>query len=112
MVILGGEYLSLLADGGTAALKMVFNDRGAIVFPAAEQHRDHKVPGLSYEGNYEGNALAALLGNRRIEVRYHNKFSDAQVSVILSQLLRQSELAEMRDWQVTYQGRVLSSPHV
>ncbi len=49
-------------------LKMVFNDQGAIFFPVSAKHRDMKAPGISYEDDYKGNAMAALVSPRTIEI--------------------------------------------
>ncbi len=83
------------------------NDAGAIFFSADVQHRHQKAPGISYEEEYGGNALAAMLAPGRIEIRYHERFSDARVAQIVRTLLDEPRLAFMRGWQVTYQGRTL-----
>ncbi len=87
---------------------MVFNEHGAMIFPTTEQHRDVKGPGLSYEDDYKGNALAAMLMPGCIEIRYHRDHSDDRVARIVGQLLKQEQLAFMVDWHATYQGRPLS----
>lgn len=89
--------------------KMVFNERGAIFFPVAQQHQDMKGEGLSYQDNYKGNALAAMLAPGRIEIRFHQTYPDAHVTRIIKSLKQQPELAFMADWEVTYQGRNLSA---
>lgn len=105
MLILGADYLtSLLAEGSFSA-KMVFNARGAIVFPVSREHRDQKAPGISYEDDYKGNALVAMLAPGKIEIRGHQGFSDSQVAEIVSMLLTLPELALLKDWTVVYRGR-------
>ena len=81
--------------------------QGAIFFPTAQQHRDQKAPGISYEDDYRGNALAAMLAPGRIEVRYHRDFTDLQVAHIIATLLADPRLSFLCGWRVTYQG-----PHV
>ncbi len=64
-----------------------------------------KAEGISYEDNYNGDAMAAMLMAGVIEIRYHKAFTDAEVSRIVGRLLQQPKLAFMSDWRVTYQGR-------
>ena len=108
MRVVGANYVRELVDGTITSIKMVFNASGAILFPASEQHRDQKSARLSYEDDYEGNALAAVLCNGQIEVRYHRDFNDAQISRLIDLLADQPELGIFRDWRVLYQGRELS----
>lgn len=108
MFLLGADFLkSLVVQGGFEA-KMVLNAKGAIFFAVNQQHRSQKVEGISYEDNYKGNALAAMLTPGKVEIRYHKDFSDERVATIMRALLAQPALSFMREWQVTYQGRRLS----
>ena len=106
MILLGTEFLRLLAAQGGFSAKMVFNQNGTIFFPVTEQHRDQKASGISYDED-KGNALAAMLAPNKIEIRFHKKFSDERVATIIRSLLAQPELAFMRGWEVLYQGRTL-----
>lgn len=107
MYLAGVEYINSLMKQENFAAKMVFNGSGAIFFPVSQEHRDFKAECISYEDNYCGNALAAVLDRGRIEVRYHRKFSDELVSRIIRTLLSQPELEFMETWDVLYQGRKL-----
>jgi len=107
MYLSGTELIRGLAEQDGFSAKMVFNDKGAIFFPSSQQHRDNKGPGISYEDNYEGNALAAMLSPGKIEIRFHKGFSDERVTNMVRDLLGSPELALMSDWTVTYQGRAL-----
>ena len=107
MIEIGGDILTQLAEGQIHHAKLVFNDRGFIAFPTPTQHNTMKAEGISYENNYRGNAMAAMLKPDAIEVRYHEAFSDARVELILSQLLAETSLGGMRNATVTYQGRRL-----
>ena len=49
-----------------------------------------------------------MLRPGRIEIRYHRGFTDRQVARIVAVLLEHPDLAFMRDWTVTYQGRSLA----
>jgi hypothetical protein len=110
MRVVGANYVHQLVDGTTPSIKMVFNTSRAILFPASEQHRDQKSAGLFYEDDYRGNALAAVLFNGQIKVRYHRAFTDAQVTQLIGLLAEQPELGILRDWCILYQGRELSKP--
>ncbi|MBI1191484.1 MAG: hypothetical protein GC200_12485 [Tepidisphaera sp.] len=90
------------------SLKMVFNASGAIFLPVKEQHRDHKAPGISYEDDYKGDAMAAMLKPGAIEIRFHKRYTDQAVARILKSLLATPELAPMVGWAITYQGRPLT----
>jgi hypothetical protein len=103
------SLLPLLPDKSFSA-KMVFNQHGAIFFPVARQHREMKAAGISYEDDYKGNALAAMLSPGKIEIRYHKAFPDREVARIIG-LLRQERAASfLADWHPTYQGRPLNLP--
>lgn len=104
----GIDFIAEMSKKDHFTAKLVFNDKGAIFFPASTQHRDMKGPSVSYEDNYKGNALAAMISPGRIEVRFHQSFPDARVAEIIRDLLAQTGLEFMDGWQVTYQGRKLA----
>jgi len=108
MVLLGIEFMLSLVKEDHFSAKMVFNESGAIFFRVNQQHCDQKAEGISYEDNYKGNALAAMLAPGKVEIRYHQKFSDNRVASIMVSLLEHPRLSFMKGWQVTYQGRALS----
>lgn len=93
MLLLNLPHLQALTTACAPSAKMVFNANGAIFLPTAHQHRDHKAEGISYEDDYKGNALAAMLAPGRIEVRYHSGYSDAEVTRILRNLVALPQLA-------------------
>ncbi len=111
MLVLGAEILSQWLSSGTPfAGKVIFNQRGAIFFSVSRQHRDMKADGVSYEDDYKGNALAAMLAPGKIEIRFHKSYTDGVVASIVAELVGQPELRALRGWSVTYQGRVLAIP--
>ncbi len=110
MLVIGADFPATLAAGGGFSAKMVLNEKGALVFAVGRQHRDEKAEGISYEDDYRGDALAALLSPGRIEIRYHRDFSDERVRAIVLSLMAEPDLAFTRNWQVTYQGRTLTGP--
>jgi hypothetical protein len=107
MNIIGADYLQRLDQAGNFTAKMVFNDHGALIFSVQSQHRDMKGPGISYDHDGGGNALAAMLKPALIEIRFDARFNDDRVTGILRKLLASPELAVMKGWKVTYRGRAL-----
>ena len=101
----GVEWLEATVAKGGFSAKMVCNEQGAIFFPANLQHREQKVENVSYEDEYVGNAVAAMLAPHSIEIRYHRDFTDERIRRVVSGLLAEPRLAFMRGWRVTYQGR-------
>ncbi len=108
MIVCGAEHLEDLTAGRVYDVKMVFNDHGAVVFPAKRQHREMKAEGISYEDDYRGNALAAMIRRNTIEIRFHRAFDDRAVAGIVSQLLATPEFVCLSNAQVTYRGRALT----
>ena len=108
MILIGVEFLqSQIAQGGFTA-KLVFNHKGAIFFPANEQHRDQKAAGIYYADESAGNALAAMVSPGKIEIRNHRDFSPERVAQIIEQLLANEQLVNLRTWQFTYRGQALA----
>lgn len=79
MIQLGTDTLDALARGDLPHAKLVFNDRGFIAFPTRIQHDTMKAEGISYEDNYAGNAMAAMLKPGMIAVRFRRGFGDEAV---------------------------------
>jgi hypothetical protein len=105
VIVHGTEHLEEVMAGRLHDVKMVFNERGAIVFPAKRQHREMKLEGISYEDEYRGNALAAMVRRDAIEIRFHRTYDDRAIARIVSSLVKMPELACLATAQVTYQGR-------
>lgn len=108
MTVTGADHLGDLFTGSVYDAKMVFNDRGAFVFSARRQHREMKAEGISYEDNYLGNALAAMVRRDAIEIRFHRAYDDKAVARVVGQLLALPEFSALALARVTYQGRVIS----
>jgi len=108
MKITGADYLERLAEAESFTAKMVFNDQGAFIFTVQSQHRDMKAPGISYDHDARGNALAAMLKPGLIEIRFDPRFNNDRVMGILRKLLAFPELAIMKGWKVTYRGKPLN----
>jgi hypothetical protein len=107
MIVQGLDYALSVAGGNPAPIKMVFNANGVIFFPATEQHRDQKAAGISYEDDYRGNALAAILENDHLAIRFHKDFSAERVVQLIGSLASIAELSFFKQLRVTYQGRDL-----
>jgi hypothetical protein len=108
MTFVGVELLRALEDGQAFDGKMVFNANGAVLGSVSTQHRELRAEGIAYADEYKGNAMAAMLARRTIEIRFHRDFTDAQVSDILRALASQPGLEFLASWRATYQGRVLA----
>jgi hypothetical protein len=89
-------------------LKFLLNDSAIAFFPAAQQHRDMKLEGLSYEDDYRGNALAGVVTPGRVEIRFHRAFSDERVRGIWSCALSIPEVASAGLGRLYYQGREIT----
>ncbi len=105
MIELGTETVDALARGEIYHAKLVFNHCGFIAFPTSRQHNTMKAEGISYEDNYVGNAMAAILKPGAIEVRFHRDFSDQDVGLILTRLMKTTALATLGPVAVTYKRR-------
>lgn len=84
--------------------KAVLNGSGVAFFPGKSEHRTVKIAGLSYEDDYKGNALAAIITNGRIEIRYHRDFSIGRVTTIMQALLEHPDLTCLKAFSVQYRG--------
>lgn len=107
MRIIGIDHLLGLAEGSIFEGKMVVNEHGAIFGPVSTQHRDLSAEGIAYADDYKGNALAAMLGPGRIEVRFHRAFADEDVARLIRAIASEPGLEFLRAWRATYQGRAL-----
>jgi hypothetical protein len=87
--------------------KAIINDSGVAFFPGSNQHSSVKLDGLSYEDDYRGNALAAIITNRRIEIRNHRDFGVPHVQSIIKKLLENADLEVLKEFEVSYRGNKL-----
>ncbi|TWU05389.1 hypothetical protein [Allorhodopirellula heiligendammensis] len=97
---------SLLASGGYL-IKLVAHDTAVRYFPHTTEHCDAKLPGLSYEHDSAGNALASMVKPGLIEFRHHRSFSDARVRMIARRIMMHPDSCFTALFTVTYQGRTL-----
>lgn len=108
MLIIGEQHLERLLAGEMRTLKMVFNERGAMVFPETLQHRDQSAEGIRYRDDYKGDAMAALVRRDAIEIRFHQGFTAEKVRGIVEKLLATPAFVVFRGVAVTYQGKALA----
>ncbi len=108
MILEGARVLADVAAERTLEAKAVFNEHGIVVFPRSVEHRTMKREGISYEDDYAGNALAAMVRPGAFEVRFHKSYSDRQVARILSAIAAETGFEVLGAWRVTYQGRPLN----
>lgn len=108
MRVVGLDHLLALEEGTTFEGKMVLNESGAVFGPVSTQHRDLRAEGIAYADDYKGNALAAMLGPGKIEVRFHKAFTDEDVTRLILALSAEPNLRFIRQWHATYQGRRLN----
>ena len=108
MLVVGLDHLLALVNGTTFEAKMVLNERGAVFGPVSTQHRDLWANGIVYADDYKGNAVAAMLGPGKIEVRFHKAFTDDDVARMIRALATEPSLGFIRQWPATYQGRLLN----
>lgn len=109
MIIIGTEFIEPLLHQQYFSAKMVFNSHGVIIFSVHQEHRSQSAANVSYEDNYKGNALAAMLAPNKIEIRYHKSFTDNRVAEIINALKQEPNLSFMVNWKTTYQGRLLGT---
>lgn len=104
MCIVGAELL----EERRGSLKFIMNDSGIVLFPATQQHRDVKSGGLSYEDDYRGNAIAGLITEDRVEIRFHRALSDERIRDLWSPVMRIPEIASAKLGRLYHQGREIA----
>ncbi len=93
----------LLQAGRT--VKFILNGSAIVFLAVGQQHRDVKLPGLSYEDDYQGNAVAGLVTPQRVEIRFHRDYSDDRIRRLWIHVSLVPELASLRCRKLYYQGR-------
>lgn len=107
MIVYGFDSVSLLLENDAYLFKLLANDNGVVLFPYTTEHRDATRPGIKYEDESKGNALAAMVKPGRIEFRFHRGFSDERVKQLAVRIRALPELGFAESSTVTYQGRTL-----
>jgi hypothetical protein len=105
MIISGLPFIQEKLTHPAFEAKCIFNDEAIAFFPVSKQHKEVKTYGLSYEDDYQGNALAAMVKPGMVEIRFHKAFTDAQIRLIWNQITAHPDAAFLQGWKVTYQGR-------
>ena len=107
MNIIGADFLRSTLESDGYYFKLILNDTGAYFFPYTTEHRDATQPGLCYKDDSLGNALAATIKPRQIDIRFHRAFTDQHVTTIVQRLLRHPDMDLLTGFVVSYQGRTL-----
>ena len=107
MEIFNADLAKHALEPGGVTVKFLLGRHAVFFFPASQQHRDVKAHGLSYEDDYQGNALAGILSSSRTEVRYHSHYPDALVHALWSQVQAQQCFLGVHWNSLWYQGRLL-----
>lgn len=110
MNVYGLDALKSVQSAVDFQLKAILNDSDDLsvaFFSAHSQHREMKIGGLSYEDDYRGNALAAMVSRGKLEIRFHKAFPDSRVRELIQRIKSHPDLESLRDYAVTYQGRAL-----
>ena len=108
MNVYGLDAAEMMADAEGFLFKLIANEQGVAFFPCKTEHRDVKQPGLSYEDDSAGNALAAMVKPGLIEFRYHRAFSDQRVGRIVQAIINHPKIAFASGFVITYQGRTIA----
>ena len=107
MIVYGFDSIAPLLENDGYLFKLLANDIGVVLFPHTTEHRDATQPGIKYDDDSRGNALAAMVKPGRIEFRFHGGFSDQRVKQLAERILALHELQFASDSTVTYQARTL-----
>ena len=109
MIVYGYDSIASLLENDGYEFKLLANDNGVVLFPRTMEHRDSGLPGINYDDDSRGNALAAMVKPGRIEFRFHKQFSDDRVTALIQRVKALPELHFAESFVVTYQGRPLMS---
>lgn len=107
MNIYGQEHLLAATAANGGMIKFLLNASGIAFFSVQQQHREMKFPGLSYEDDYRGNALAGTFQNGRADIRFHQAFTDEKVKLLWQQCGQKLPALGSSKAQAFYQGREL-----
>jgi hypothetical protein len=108
MNIHGIDYLSDQLKRPHWEAKCLLGEAGLAIFPSGIQHAQAGFPGLTYRDDYTGTALAGMVKSGRVELRYHQTFSDSRVAELWCRIVAIPEAAPLRVFNLTYQGRIIT----
>ena len=103
MEIYGEGIVDFELEKPSYFFKAIINREAVAFFSAHLQHRDKKVGGISYEDDYAGNALACIVQNGWLEIRYHKDYSDEEVLILCETFLQDSRIRKLKwfnIWQI------------
>lgn len=108
MIVHGFDSIAPMLLQDSYLFKLIANEKGVVFIPHTTEHRDATQPGIQYADDSLGNALAAIVKQGRIEIRFHRLFTDERVTQLFSVILKLPEFNFARSFVVTYQARVLT----
>jgi hypothetical protein len=85
--------------------KLVFNARGIVVGPMSVQHTELRAPGVAFRGDAQGDAAAAVVYEKRIEIRAHPALPLEAALPALARLVKLPALAPLMGFEIVYGGR-------
>ncbi|WP_309397235.1 hypothetical protein [Cerasicoccus maritimus] len=94
-------------EGPGCFVKFILNESGIFFFSAQFEHRSMKEDALSYEDNYQGNALAGIVKKHMIEIRNHEAFAMERVQALVLRLREHPELGIVFQTPTYYHGKNL-----
>ena len=107
MNVIGDDFLRSAVEADGYYFKLILNETAAHFFPHTTEHRDATQLGLCYKDDSQGNALAATIKRRQIDIRYHRDFSDERIRTIMQRLFASPEAMPLAGFAVNFQGRPL-----
>lgn len=107
MIVHGFDSITSMLEEDGYLFKLIANESGVVLFPHTKEHRDSAQPGIRYEDESAGNALAAMVKPGRIEFRFHKSFSDERFKQLANRLLALPEFKFASGATATYQARIL-----
>ena len=106
MTVTGVQTLSAALSQDGYFVKFIASGSAAHFFLGSIQHRDAKMPGLSYEDDYQGNAVAGTISNGIIDVRYHEQYPPERISQVMGAIVGHPHVGGvLDDLRIRYQGR-------
>ncbi|MEK6815698.1 MAG: hypothetical protein AABY65_13295 [Nitrospirota bacterium] len=88
-------------------IKAVVSDRGIVLGPVRMEHKTLRAPGVAYESDEQGSAVAGVVYKGKIEIRRHRAFGEDRVLGMLRRLESLAELSPLRGFAIVYGGKPL-----
>lgn len=86
-------------------IKAVVSDRGIVLGPVRMEHKTLRAPGVAYESDEQGSAVAGVVYKGKIEICRHQSFTEDRALGMLRRLESLAELLPLRGFAVVYGGK-------